>query len=126
MVDHRRQAGQLTAVRPYLQDAEVLEDHVLEVLGVQRRLADVTDNPLLTTPAGGMTLEAYLPTRVFELAVHTLDLAKAVGAPAQPPADALALSLRLASDLALRRGQAETVLRALTGRQPLPDGFSLV
>ena len=93
---------------------------------VQRRLAEVPDNPLLATPAGGMTLEAYLPTRVFELVVHSLDLAKATGAPAEPPADALALSLRLASDLALRRGQAETVLLALTGRQPLPDGFSLV
>ena len=90
------------------------------------RVASVHGNPLLTTPAGGMTLEAYLPTRVFELVVHTLDLANAIGARVEPPAEALALTLHLAANLALRGRQGESVVLALTGRQPLPDGFSVV
>ena len=35
------------------------------------------------TPVGAMTLATYLPTRVFELTVPTLDLAHALGL--EPP-----------------------------------------
>src|SRR5919202_1654122 len=37
------------------------------------------DDALITNPMSTMTLIGYLPTRTFELAVHTLDLADAVG-----------------------------------------------
>ncbi|MDT5328576.1 MAG: hypothetical protein QOF25_5728, partial [Mycobacterium sp.] len=42
-------------------------------------LVDARDGTeLLTTIAGGMRLADYLPTRTFELAVHTADLASAL------------------------------------------------
>ena len=80
----------------------------------------------ITTPAGGTRLTDYLATRVFELMTHTLDLAHAIGAAAEPPPAAAALALYLASDIAVRTGKAPDTLLALTGRRPLPAGFSLV
>jgi hypothetical protein len=73
-----------------------------------------------------MRLLDYLPTRTFELVVHSGDLSYAAGLEASPPDDALASALRLAADLARVRGEGLVVLHALTGRRPLPDGFSLV
>jgi uncharacterized protein (TIGR03083 family) len=93
------------------------------VLGVVAR-ADA--GQLVGAPRGGMTLGAYLPTRTFELVVHTLDLAAALDVPAEPPAAALAEALEIAAGLALHAGQGGEVLLALTGRRPLPAGFSLI
>jgi hypothetical protein len=73
-----------------------------------------------------MRLRDYLPTRVFELVVHTLDLAAALGLEAEPPPDALAVCLELAASLAQRRGAGPAVLMALSGRRPLPPDFSLL
>lgn len=47
-------------------------------------LDDTDGTELVTTVAGGMRLADYLPTRVFELVVHTLDLAAALGLRAEP------------------------------------------
>src|SRR4051812_10750373 len=80
----------------------------------------------ITTPAGGTRLADYLATRVFELTTHTLDLAHAIGAAVEPPPAAAGLALYLASDIAVRTGKAPDTLLALTGRRPLPAGFSLV
>jgi uncharacterized protein (TIGR03083 family) len=80
----------------------------------------------ITTPAGGTRLADYLATRVFELTTHTLDLADAIGAAVEPPPAAACLALYLASDMAVRTGKAPDMLLALTGRRPLPAGFSLV
>ncbi len=81
---------------------------------------------LLTTIAGGMRLADYLPTRTFELAVHTADLATALEAPLDVPATAAAQALRLVADLAVREGLAGPVLLALTGRTGLTGGFSVL
>lgn len=81
---------------------------------------------LVGTPVGGMRLGEYLPTRTFELVVHTLDLAHAIGASVQPPTEATAASLEIAAELALRSGSGAAVLLALTGRRPLTAGFSVV
>ena len=81
---------------------------------------------LLATPAGGMRLRDYLATRVFELVIHTLDLAAAIGAAAEPPVAATAVSLEIAAGLALRSGEVGDVLLALTGRRPLRSGFSVL
>ena len=81
----------------------------------------------LTTLFGAMTLRAYLPTRIFELTVHTLDLAAALGV--DPPAGLdgpLASTLALVSAVVCSSGTGPVVLRALTGRGPLPLGFSVV
>src|ERR687890_852267 len=81
---------------------------------------------LLTTIAGGMRLADYLPTRTFELAVHTTDLATALGAPLDVPATAAAQALGLVADLAVAEGHAGPLLLALTGRTGLPSGFSVL
>ncbi len=91
-------------------------------------LVDSTpDDARLRTAFGGATLLAYLPTRTFELTVHTLDLAGAVGGPAPASLDGpIAACLELAAAVAGRGHDGGAVLLALTGRRSLPDGFSVV
>jgi hypothetical protein len=79
-----------------------------------------TGDELLTTLAGGMRLVDYLPTRTFELVVHTVDLTAALGAPADPPPAAARAALALATDLAVLGGHAAALLRAATGRPTGP------
>jgi hypothetical protein len=81
---------------------------------------------LLTTIAGGMRLEDYLPTRTFELAVHTSDLARALAAPLDVPATAAAQALELVTELAVSEGRAGELLLAATGRTGLPTGWSVL
>ena len=81
---------------------------------------------LLTTIAGGMRLEDYLPTRTFELAVHTSDLARALGKPLDVPETAAAQALHLVAELAVGEGRAGPLLLAATGRTGLPTGWSLL
>lgn len=91
------------------------------------RLLDGRDGTeLLTTIVGGMRLRDYLPTRTFELAVHTADLAAALGEPLDVPTTAAAQALRVVSDLALAEGLAGPLLLAATGRPNLPSGFSVL
>lgn len=97
-----------------------LVDEAIAALGA------VTGDPVIETIAGGMRLSAYLPTRTFELTVHTLDIAAACRMPVTPPAQALDDALQLASAIVLLRGLGVPVLRALTGRQSLPGNFSVV
>jgi uncharacterized protein (TIGR03083 family) len=85
------------------------------------------DDALVATPAGAMALIDYLPTRTFELAVHTLDLARALGLP--PPASlapAVAASLELAGAIGSRLPAAGELLLLLTGRTGLPEGLSVL
>lgn len=84
------------------------------------------DDPVITTIAGGMRLSRYLPTRAFELTVHSLDIAAACGIELTPPAAALNEALHLAVDVAMLRHQGADVLLALTGRQSLPSNYSVV
>ncbi|KQW49083.1 hypothetical protein ASC77_10290 [Nocardioides sp. Root1257] len=84
------------------------------------------EDAVVTTAGGGMRVSDYLPTRTFELTVHCLDIARATGLDFAPPTDALADTLALASASALRQGLGVDVLLALTGRQPLPEGSSVV
>jgi hypothetical protein len=81
---------------------------------------------LLTTIAGGMRLADYLPTRTFELAVHTADLATALEVPLDVPASAAAQALRLVTELAVAEGVAGPLLLAATGRPGLPAGWSVL
>jgi len=96
---------------------------------VARALDDVdrADDPLISVIGGlGIRLSSYLPTRVFELAVHGLDVARATGLPFTPPDDALAEATMLAAQISVRLGTATPVLLALTGREDLPPSFSVV
>jgi hypothetical protein len=100
---------------------------VAEIAGRVLPLVDSRDGTgLVTTIAGGMRLEDYLPTRTFELAVHTADLATAIGAPLDVPATAATQALQLIADLAVGDGLAGSLLLAATGRPGLPAGFSVL
>lgn len=107
------------------------EDPAGAVQGLVRRITvlvrDAPDQALVSTPAGTMTLLGYLPTRTFELAVHGLDLARAVGL--EPPASlapAVASSLELAGAIGARLPSAPELLLLLTGRSGLPGGLSVL
>ena len=84
------------------------------------------DDVLLRSPIGGVRLIDYLPTRVLEVTVHTMDLAKALGITVEPPAECLRETLYGLSDFAVRRGVAGEVAFTLTGRQTLSQGFNVV
>jgi uncharacterized protein (TIGR03083 family) len=85
------------------------------------------DDPLITVIGGaGIRLSTYLPTRTFELAVHGLDIARAVGISFAPPPDVLEEATVLAARIATTEGHGEAVLLTLTGRAELPTSFSVV
>lgn len=90
------------------------------------KLAGTPDDLVVDTAGGGMRLNAWLPTRTFELVVHHLDIAAATGVPTHLPdalvADCAALAARIASEV----GDGPSVLLALTGRARLPETFSVV
>lgn len=119
IVERGRQAGRELGADP----ASAVDALVMKV---RADLADV-DDPLIEVIGGlGMRLNTYLPTRTFEMAVHGVDIAHAVGIDYTPPADVLADAAALAARIAVALGQGTPVLLALTGRQNLPPGFSVV
>jgi uncharacterized protein (TIGR03083 family) len=83
-------------------------------------------NRIVSIGGMGIRLPEYLRTRVFELVVHTIDLSRATGLPHTLPESAVEDAVTLAAAVASRRGSGEEVLLALTGRQQLPEGFSVV
>jgi uncharacterized protein (TIGR03083 family) len=100
---------------------------VAQIAARLRTLVDTQDgSELVTTIAGGMRLADYLPTRTFELVVHTADLATALGVPPDVPATSAMQALHIITDLAVADGLAGPLLLAATGRPGLPDGFSVL
>jgi uncharacterized protein (TIGR03083 family) len=93
---------------------------------VRTALAATTDDPIIETIGGGMRLSDYLPTRVFELTVHSLDIASAADLEWSPPDQVLAATLALAAEVGVLLGDGPTLLRALTGRGPIAAGYSIV
>lgn len=77
------------------------------------------------SPAGTMTLEAYLPSRVAELTIHGLDILRALGAELAVPLPALQESLAFVARRSMNKADGEMVLFALTGRGELPAGYSV-
>ena len=115
-----RETGEALGGNP----AAAVDELVQRVTGLVQR---TPDDALVATPAGTMTLIDYLPTRTFELAVHGLDLARAVGIPT--PASlipGIAASLELAGAIGAQLPSAGDLLLLLTGRAGLPDGLSVV
>ncbi len=84
------------------------------------------DDDVVPTAAGGMRVADYLPTRTFELAVHGADIAAATGLPVAFAPEVLAHAAVLAARTAVELGRGPALLAALTGRAPLPPGFSVV
>jgi hypothetical protein len=96
---------------------------------VDRALGDLdgVGDPLIEVIGGlGIRLQNYLPTRTFELTVHSLDIAHAAGVQFAPPDAVLADAVGLATEVALQTGAGRPLLLALTGRVPLPAEFSVV
>ena len=114
-----RDAGAALGPDPAPQVA-VIADRVLHLLEA------ASGDAIAATPVGRMYLADYLPTRTFELTVHTCDLAASMGEPIQVPDAAASASLRLLGDLAVRRGLAPELLLAATGRGSLPAGFTVL
>src|SRR3712207_4463871 len=119
VAERGRQAGQALGDDP----ARTVRDLVTRVLPKVRDAGD----PLIETIAGGMRLSAYLPTRTLELVVHVLDVARAADL-AHPGFSTSLLTDApcLVSAAAGRHDRGPTLLLGLTGRQPLPPGFSVV
>lgn len=114
-----RDAGTALGVDPVAAVAEIA-DRVVPLVDAH----DGTE--LVTTIAGGMRLADYLPTRTFELAVHTADLATALGEPLEVPETAAAQALQVVAQLAVADGLAGPLLLAATGRPGLPADFSVL
>jgi uncharacterized protein (TIGR03083 family) len=74
----------------------------------------------------GIPLHEYLRTRVFELVVHGMDIAKATNQEHGIPADVVANVADLAARVAVRKGDGEAILFALTGRNPLRSRYSIL
>ena len=123
-------AGPGVAARGVAAGQALGDDPATAVAGLAARVVPLVERSdgtdLLTTLAGGMRLDDYLPTRTLELAVHTCDLATALGLPLEVPATAATQALRLVSELAVSSGQAGPLLLAATGRPVLPPGYSVL
>jgi uncharacterized protein (TIGR03083 family) len=119
VAERGREAGRMLGADPAAAVAEIAA-RVIALVAVQDPAS------LLTTIAGGMRLGDYLPTRTFELAVHTSDLATALGAPLDVPPAAAAQALGLITELAVADGRAGELLLATTGRSSLPVGWSVL
>jgi len=76
------------------------------------------------SPAGTMTLAQFLPSRTAELTIHALDIVRAIGADLSAPPTALRESLVYVAQRAARKS-GQDVLLALSGRAPLPAGYSV-
>lgn len=99
-------------------------DELLDrVLGELQTAGD----PLIQVIGGlGIRLNAYLVTRTFELAVHSMDIARAAGVSFDLPDEVLDEATVLAARVAVLTGRGGELLMSLTGRAELPPGFSVV
>jgi uncharacterized protein (TIGR03083 family) len=119
IVERGREAGRVLGADPSAKVTELLHQVLTDL--------DGAGDPLIAVIGGlGIRLSNYLPTRVFELTVHSLDIARATGIDFAPPEQALEAAAVLAAQISALTGQAAAVLTALTGRDALPAGFSVV
>ena len=122
-------AGPAVAARGRDAGAALGSDPVAAVSEIAGRVVPLVDvqagGELLTTIVGGMRLTDYLPTRTFELVVHTADLSTALGRQEEPPVTAAAQALDIMAGLALAGGTAGPLLLAATGR-PVAATFSVL
>lgn len=117
VADRGREAGVLLGEDPV---ATVVED-VSALLG---RLGEMSGDEIGTTVVGGMTLPAYLDTRLVELVVHLSDLCAALGRPA-PELGAAGVRVVATVFASASTDDGDAVLRAMLGRGALPDGFNV-
>jgi uncharacterized protein (TIGR03083 family) len=115
-----RQAGQELGAHP----AEAVAQIAARVLALVDSSAD---DALVKTPVGSMTLSGYLPTRTFELVVHGLDLAAAVGLKTPPQFEGpIRECLLTAAELAGLHEQSGAPPPARTRRRARPARFTVI
>jgi uncharacterized protein (TIGR03083 family) len=119
VVERGRQAGRDLGDEP----AATVDELVSRALD---ELSDAGDPLIQVIGGAGIRLHTYLPTRTFELAVHGLDIARAVDISFPLPADVLEEATGLAARIAVAEGHGQAVLLALTGRAELPPSFSVI
>jgi uncharacterized protein (TIGR03083 family) len=119
VAERGRQAGRELGEDPVL----VVTETVHRVPG---KLDQMPDTTILGLPVGGMRLIDYLPTRILELTIHSLDLAAAIGTQVTPPDAPMSVTLHLLADQAIQTRQGPVLALAGTGRRPLPEGFNLL
>jgi hypothetical protein len=120
IAERGRQAGTALGSDP-ASSVRAIADRVLAL--VDRTASDAP----CATPAGGIELGSYLPTRAFELTIHTLDILEAIDAPVPSELrEPVAASLALLSSAIGQSDVASSVLLALTGRRALPASLGLV
>ena len=109
---------------------EIIEDPKMMVRGfamyVKNKLEELSDDHIMGTLTGGMRLIDYLPTRTFELIIHTMDLTKALGVESSPPRRGMETTLQMIGQLALNRGYAQDLILSSTGRDGLARGFTVL
>ena len=96
IAERGREAGQALGSNP-VATLNRLADRVLSL--VER----LPDDHIMHTPGGARELSRYLHTRVTELTIHTLGLAKALGIEAEPPEECLCETLYVLSNYAISR-----------------------
>jgi hypothetical protein len=119
IAERGRAGGRALGEQPAAAVSE-LADRVLATMDA------TADDVVLGIPLGAMRLIDYLPTRIFELIVHSLDLHAALDVAWTAPEAPLRSTARLAADLAVDRGLGGELLQALTGRRSWPDGVSVL
>jgi len=79
------------------------------------------DDATVGTPFGKQTLDSYLRSRTAELVLHGLDLGTDIDVPPEALVDCGAFLV----ERAVRQGSGLDVVRALSGRSPLPPDFNV-
>jgi uncharacterized protein (TIGR03083 family) len=119
VAERGRQAGEALGPNPQRVVADLVDR-------VQAKITDADPEAVISVLGGGMRVRNYLPTRTFELVVHSFDIGAATGVDVTFSTEVLTDAAELATRIAVAAGEGRTVLTALTGRGPLPAGFSIV
>ena len=96
---------------------------------VLARVEATPDDAVLGTFVGGITLVDYLPSRVVELVVHTLDLTDVSGLPpvvGHPRGRRHARHAGPGGGGPAGHGGPGRLVRAMAGRAPLPGGYNVL
>lgn len=129
--EQRRRRDIAIAERGREAGAALGDEPVTYVAALAQRVRTLVDHSAddapVATPFGTITLAGYLPTRTFELTVHSLDLTRALRLDI-PDAlrPAIAASCELAGRLAGQLPTAPELLLLLTGRHGLPENLTVL
>lgn len=119
VAERGRRAGEDLGTHPHQFVADLVQR-------VRAKINDADPDAVISVLGGGMRVRNYLPTRTFELVVHSFDIGTATGIDVTFSPAVLTDAAGLAMRIAVEAGEGRTVLTALTGRGPLPAGFSIV